>query len=458
MPSSTKHDYQPTRKRSNQLPATATRWPEWQPQVYWVVSVVLFLIPLAITTFIPHDQRRLRMPDPWGYEVATHKFSQGNWSLTNEQVTQARSDVRLRGGSLDQYVPISEDQWVFRQSPGYPLMLAPFYRLGIPRIATLLLALGAFFILHRLLLRWYDAQIALTGTVLLAWSPITLLAFHYLYMDTYASGVLLLISGGILLWYESQQHNSHFTWLIIFIAGASGGWAVVVRNVNVLPLAVLIGYFFLIWRQRRQQNYKQVWPELLIFTLGLALGISGLLLYNFVTFGQFISTGYAYPSPDDPMFLWKGDPVTVLPSGMKTWVAEGTIGAIIRAVLDHILLWIKPATLGWPFLPLVPISLVGAIWHKRFTQRTAFLWLWILAVYAFYAGIVFFGVTRILTVPANQLWGFFAGTRYLFPATLPFVLLTVDQLTRWPRKWVFIFTIGYMFVGGWIFWQVLLHS
>lgn len=143
---------------------------------------------------------------------------------------------------------------------------------------------------------------------------------------------------------------------------------------------------------------------------------------------------------------------------MKTWVAEGTIGAIIRAVLDHIILWIKPATLGWPFLPLVPISLIGAIWHKRFTQRTVFLWLWILAVYAFYAGIVFFGVTRILTVPSNQLWGFFAGTRYLFPATLPFVLLAVDQLARWPRKWVFICTIGYTFVGGWIFWQVLLHS
>ncbi len=140
------------KKRQNRACPETILWPDWNYQTYRVLSILLFLLPLFIAFFFPHDQRRLRMPDPWGYEVATQKFSQGDWTLTNEQVTQARSNVRLRGGSLDQYVPVNEEQWVFRQSPGYPLMLAPFYRLGIPRVANLLLALGAFFIITQ----WHE--------------------------------------------------------------------------------------------------------------------------------------------------------------------------------------------------------------------------------------------------------------------------------------------------------------
>jgi hypothetical protein len=81
--------------------------------------------------------------------------------------------------------------------------------------------------------------------------------------------------------------------------------------------------------------------------------------------------------------------------------------------------------------------------------------LWCLAVYSFYAGVVFFGITRILSVPNNLGWGFFTGVRYLFPASLPFILLFLDWLIRWPRRYVLALALVYLLLSSWIFWRVV---
>ena len=39
-------------------------------------SVILVLV---FTMLIPHDQRRLHMPEPWSYALAAQNFAQGNW-------------------------------------------------------------------------------------------------------------------------------------------------------------------------------------------------------------------------------------------------------------------------------------------------------------------------------------------------------------------------------------------
>lgn len=456
-----------------------------------VLAVGGVLAALFLATFMSHDQRRLHMPDPWAYEIAIQQFAQGQWVLDDEQAAQVRTDVRLRGGSLEQYVPIGENQWAFRQSAGYPLMVVPFYKTGVPRAANLLLAVIATLILFQLLARRYDTGMALIGTVLLVWSPMFLLGLHYFNMATFASGMLLLISGGLLLWVsgwekppsrvksprrkrskkrtvaksEASTHadtieqnvvnHQAITFLLLFLAGLAAGWAVVVRNVNVLP-AVVLGVFFLfvLWRQYQKRN-QLPWLHLLAFTIGGCIALAGLFAYNTVTFGSPIDTGYAYPSPDDSHYLWKGDPMTQTPSGVPTWVAEGTVGAIVRTLFDHLRLWARPATLGWPFMPLVIVSIIWLLWRRQIDHVFLFLLLWILAVYAFYAGIVFFGVTRALSVPFNQLWGFFTPARYLFPATLPFVLLTVELLSRWPRRLALGFAAVYLVLGGVIFWQVI---
>lgn len=430
-------------------------WPYWPATVYRSLAALALILAITFTILTPHDQRRLYMPDPWAYEVATRRFAQGQWVLTDEQVAVARADVRLRGGSLEQYVPAGDGQWVFRQSPGYPLLLVPFYRLGMPRLANLLLAVVATLVLYKLLGRWYDEQLAAVGVLLLFWSPISLVSLHYVFMATFASGMLLLISGGLLLWYVKQEQDLPWTWIGLFVAGLAGGWSVLVRNVNVLPLTVLGGYFlFHLWQTYR--NTKQLpWQKLAAFSAGVSVALLALLIYNTLAFGSLLNTGYAYPSPDDPLYLWKGNPVTEVPGGTKTWLAEGTIGAILRTVVEHLTLWSRPALFGWPFLPLLLIAVFQTFRQRRVTQITGFLLLWCLAVYSFYAGVVFFGITRILSVPNNQTWGFFTGVRYLFPATLPFILLLFGWLHRWPRRWLLAFALAYMIVGGWIFWRAV---
>jgi hypothetical protein len=443
------------RRQQRYQAAKPSIWPSWPDATYQWLTIFLILLSFVFITIPAHDQRRLFMPDPWAYEMATQQFAQGQWVLTDDQAAQARTEVRLRGGTLEQYVPSGQDQWVFRQSPGYPLLLVPFYRLGLPRLANFLLAAVAATILYRLLSRWYDPQIAAIGILLLLWSPISLVASHYLYMATFASGMLMVISGGLLLWYDRDKQMTAWAWLGLFAAGLAGGWAVLARNVNILPLLVLGGYLLLRLWQRYKETKQITWQPLVAWGLGGLIALTVLLAYNTLTFGQPLDTGYAYPSPDDKWYLWKGNPATEVPGGTQTWLAEGTVGAIFNTLVEHAILWSRPAILGWPFLPLVLLAVILALWRQRTTTITWFLVLWCLAVYSFYAGVVFFGITRILSVPNNLGWGFFTGVRYLFPASLPFILLFLDWLIRWPRRYVLALALVYLLLSSWIFWRVV---
>jgi hypothetical protein len=93
---------------------------------YQVAAAGVLLLALLLTLFIPYDQHRLRMPEPWSYELAAANFAQGNWVLTTEELAAARTQIRLQGGQLTQYVEIAPEQWAFRQSPGHPLEMALF--------------------------------------------------------------------------------------------------------------------------------------------------------------------------------------------------------------------------------------------------------------------------------------------------------------------------------------------
>lgn len=141
---------------------------------YRVLTGLILALTLALA-FIPIlDQRRLRMPDPWAYELAAQNFSQGKWLLSNDEVAAARTEFDLRGARLTQYIQIGPDSWTFRQSPGHPLQMALFLFTGWPQLANIILVILAIVILYPLLTAWYSERLAFFGITILLWTPILL--------------------------------------------------------------------------------------------------------------------------------------------------------------------------------------------------------------------------------------------------------------------------------------------
>lgn len=484
---------------------------EWHLYHYRLLVGFSLILVLALTMIIPHDQRRLHMPEPWSYALAAQNFAQGNWTLTNDELAAARTQVRLEGARLTQYVEIEPGTWAFRQSPGFPLQLAPFAAVGFPRLANVVLAILAALVLYPVLAAWYSERLAFLGVTLLLWTPMSLLALHYTNMDTFAGGIWPLIAGALLLGYErldrgrvirnpltvsrkqsaeivqpqNQQKQANRTQgttnrglqialPILFLAGFAAGWTIVVRITSILLLSVLIGYgLYLIWvkqpqpivRRRRGQKKQRrplsldrtAWQHLFAFVLGGLLALGIMLTYNWLSFGSPFDNGYLYPSPYEAHNLWSEAPLTEVPGGVSTWLAGGTFLDIIATLFTHIRLWLRPATLAWPLWPVALFGLIYLLRRKPVAQSTWFILLWLLAAYLPFAGVIFFGVTRALAVPYDQSWGFFIPARYLYPFMLPFVWTIVAVLARWRSRWALALVGIYVVGSACLFLATLQH-
>lgn len=110
------------------------------PHKYCWLTGAILLLAFLLTLLPAHDKRRLGMPEPWSYELAAAQLAQGNWHLDNEQMTIARTQIRLDGAYVTQYVPVAPDWWALRQSPGHPLEMALLMLTGAPRLVNVALA------------------------------------------------------------------------------------------------------------------------------------------------------------------------------------------------------------------------------------------------------------------------------------------------------------------------------
>jgi hypothetical protein len=435
-------------------------------RLYRLLTIGVVALALALTLLTPHDARRLRMPEPWSYELAARNFATGKWSLNKDELAIARTQIRLDGGQLTQYIEIAPDQWAFRQSPGHALEMAFSLKLGSLRLANIFLALAGSGVIYLLLSARFSEKAAFLGVLLFLWSPLSLLANHYYLMDTFAGGIWPLIAGGLLLWFEVQKKESPYVTIGLCLAGFATGWSFVTRQTNLLLLGVLAGYLLLVVWAKQQASSQSVekrvlslaatsWRYLGAFASGAVLALGILLVYNALTFGNPFTSGYLYPSIYDRHNLWNEDPLQSVPWGVSTWLAGGGILDIVATLFVHIRLWLRPATLAWPLWPFALWGLIQLFRQKPVARSSWFIFLWLFVVYAPYAGVIFFGVTRALAVPYDQGWGFFIPSRYLFPFTFPYVWVLAPLLARWLKGWSLVLVGLYMAANAWFFWQVL---
>ena len=384
--------------------------------VFGATVAVLLLILLP-----PYDQRKTKLIDVYGYDFAIENFARDRWLVSD-------ADIEERLAALDKHSPFQlmvvdtgDGRWAFRKSPGYPLLVLPFQKLGWPRAANSVLLIFAAGALYAALGAWRGKRFAVMGVLIFLFTPMTLRAAYFSTMDTFAAGSLPLIAASLLILYRYRLAGTTAAGPALFAAGLCGGWSVVTRIHNLPILLLLLVFALLCGRSTGQKR------DSMAFAAGLIIPFSVLMIYNQAVFGRPLATGYAFDSPFQELFLWESNTLTEL-HGRQLWYTAPSVQSLCRTIIEHLSMWLEPLLRGWPLVPLALAAVLTNAMRRRFSRLYWLCILWIAATYVLYAGIVYFGITYELSVPYFRGQGFFAVDRYLFPASLPIALLTTISL------------------------------
>ena len=403
-----------------------------------VVALLLVLLPR-------YDQTKTKLIDVYGYQFATENFARGKWRVTEAEIAERLAATDKYSPFQLMYIDLGNGLWAFRKSPGYPLLTVFFQKVGQPRAANGLLLVLTAGVFYFALKAWRDEQYALTGVLLFLFTPVTLRAAYFSTMDTFASGALLMIAASLLL-YGHQFAGTPAAWLALAAAGMSAGWSVVVRVHNLPILVLLVVFVWLTFRSSDGRGSAQRGRAGLAFLAGAAIPLTVLLVYNQVVFGRPLATGYGFDSPFQELFLWESNTLVEM-RGWQLWHVEPTLQRFSATILQHLVLWLEPLLRGWPLLPLALAALILAAIQRRVSAVYWLCLLWLLATYALYAGIVYFGITYELSVPYFRGQGFFAVDRYLYPASLPIALLTASFLSTLRRDLAYFVLLAFVVAG-----------
>jgi 4-amino-4-deoxy-L-arabinose transferase-like glycosyltransferase len=262
--------------------------------IYRIIAISGFVIATALALGI-----RVQMSDPddWAYYYGVENFAQGHLTVDSQTHTEQVREAQRQGGQLIQYYNIENNKWALEKAPGYVLYLVPFQLLGIPRFGNVLPALGMILVTYVLLKRLRDEKTAMIGSLLMLFTPMSLVMLNRTYMDTYASMSFLVIGGGLYIYYhlEKNKVSTIKGGILLFLACFFTGWSVFTRYTN-LPVGLVLFLHLAIsrlisWRKKEKTNIRR---EAIAVLMGVGLPAATLLLYNGIVFGSPLDYGYNY--------------------------------------------------------------------------------------------------------------------------------------------------------------------
>ena len=386
----------------------------------------LFLLGLVLATcLVMALPYRFREPDEWAYYYAIENFSSGRLTISAELHVQQQAEARRTGGIITQYVELPNGRWALEKAPGYVFFMVPFTVVHASRLANIVLALGAAIATYLLLTRLVNERAGLIGSLLLLFSPASLIMLQRSFMAMFA-GLSFLTIGGSLYILEMVLRRGRPRAPVLFLVGLLLSWAVVVRYTN-LVVAALFALHFVVTRARVLYDTKDVRSiarEAVPLSLGAAISIVTLLLYNSYVFGSPLSYGYQFSHlPTEFAFQMIGKAGEA--GGSAFWeILKGNARSHPQALL-----------MGYPLL----LAAVPAFIHLAFGLRSPgramprdvvlLLLLWFLGVYALYSMYGSWNLDR-----AEQAIGFIAYARFYLPGLFPQAVAVAALLARTPRS------------------------
>jgi hypothetical protein len=383
----------------------------------------------------------LQMPDPddWAYYLGARNFSQGH--LTIDSLTEYQQSVEIgqEGGVLLQYLPIGPNKWALEKAPGAVFYLVPFEKMGIPRYGNVLLALGMVIVTFILLKRLRDEKAAMIGSLLILFTPISLVMLNRVYMDTYPSLAFLVMGGG-LYFYHHLERDRLTAWkggTLLFLAFFFTGWSVITRYTN-LPIAVILALHLVIsrlidWRRGQGTRIK---TEIVPVVLGVGLPLLAILLYDYYVFGSPLKTGYSItPYPIKFAFQYVGQ---VDANG------ESILWQILRynlqAALRNWLIGFPLLIIGLPAFCVmlyrkIAVSLKqGGSAEKWPGLRTEMPWDVFLVLIGWFVCVFFLYLTYEWTAGLQEGGGFVIFDRFCLPGLFPMAVVAALVMARFPHR------------------------
>ncbi len=165
---------------------------------YLVVVLAMALIVFTAVLALPV---KLIEPDDATYYAAMKAFAQGKLIITRSELMDFQREIIEKGlavgnfGSI-QYVSVGTG-YALEKAPGYPFILAAFYRLGIERFVNLFFGLLALIVFYRMMSKAFGPRTALFSSIILLSNATFLAMFYRIYMSDFVSMALVLIGLGL---------------------------------------------------------------------------------------------------------------------------------------------------------------------------------------------------------------------------------------------------------------------
>ena len=407
------------------------------------------------TTLCLWTPARLFEPDDWAYYYAVRNFAEGNL-VVNDAVRIAQSrEAQADGGQLGQYVSIGGGKWALEKAPGFPIFEVPFQLLGIPRWGNVMLALGMTLATFILLKRLRDEKAACIGSLLMLFTPVSLVMLNRSYMDSFAAGAFLLMGGALYIyWLLERKHRGPLAGsLMLFSAFLLIAWSVVTRYTNVTVAAVFALHFAVVEiHSLLKKRGKQGLFEIAAGAVGAAIPLAFLLIYDNIVFGSPFDYGYQY-TQGDISFAFQHIGSSTRTGGSVFW----------NIIITNLKL--APHTLftGFPLLVIALPALAIAMWAAFRRRKGAWYnlsavlrWDILLIIIGWFAAVFFLYITYEWT--ANQQMAtrpFIVMARFYLPGLFPLAVISALLLSKVPTKLALGVTAIAMIAGSIIFLQSL---
>ncbi len=381
----------------------------------------------------------LQMPDPddWAYYHGAKNFSAGDFTVSNYAQAEQALETMQQGNSLLQYLPLEYNKWVLEKAPGYVFYLVPFWKMGLPRWGNVVLALGMVIVTFILLKRLRGERAAMIGSLLILFTPIALVMLNRAYMDTYASLAMLVIGGGLYLYYhlERERLTAVKGGILLFLAFFFIGWSVIARYTNLL-IAIILALHLVVmrciaWRRGQKTGFG---AEIIPLALGIGLPLAAILLYNYYVFASPLVYGYAvspYPINFAVQYI-----------GQVDAAGESIPWQILRYNLEgygrNLFIGFPLLFIGLPGFLLVLYYKCAAFFRRgraegRWSSLNSELpWNILLVLIGWFAAVFLLYLGYEWTAGLKMGGGFVLLNRFLLPGLFPIVVIAALVIDRFP--------------------------
>ncbi len=426
---------------------------------YRVITAAGFAGAVLLVLLTP-----LQLPDPddWANYLGVRNFSEGRFTVDGYTVYKQSREVANEGGILLQYLPLDKSmkEWALEKAPGYVFYLVPFHLAHIPRAGNIILMAGTVIVTYMLLRRMRDEKTAMTGSLLMMFTPIALVMLNRVYMDTYASLAFLVTGGGLYFYYHLDRDNlgSFKGGALLFIACFFAVYSVVTRYTNA-PIVAVLGLHYVLsrfadWRRGRGTGLR---VEILPVILGAGIPVAGFLLYNYYVFGSPWTYSYAIsPYPIKFAFQYLG----------QEWGGESIPLQILRYNTEG---YARNLFIGFPLLLIGVPAFIFVVYQKIVgmfrrngapgawsSLRDELPWGMLLALAGWFACVFLLYWGYEWTAGIVKGGGAVIFTRFLLPGLFPAVIIAALVMARFPA-WtlipalVLLIAFGVMFYLQWAY-------